>query len=103
MSDSEGVDIITCTHCGTRNRVGAYESTLRPVCGRCRSSLEPAIEAYKLTAPSPQKPFPPGRKTQRGTKIAIGVGVFLAVLGFVLFQQKSKAHTTEVWPFRSVA
>jgi hypothetical protein len=88
MSDLQAVDdIITCTHCGTRNRVGSYESTLRPVCGRCHSSLEPAIEAYKLKAPSPPKPFPPDRKIQRDTKIFIGVGVVFALLGFVLFQQ----------------
>jgi hypothetical protein len=43
MIDSEVVDIIICAHCGTRNRVKGHNKTLRPVCGRCGSSLEPPL------------------------------------------------------------
>src|SRR5262245_28118742 len=35
----EGQRIITCPHCGAKNRIPASRAALHPACGRCRQPL----------------------------------------------------------------
>lgn len=39
--------IVSCPTCGSRNRIGIYSATLRPVCGKCKTPLDAAININK--------------------------------------------------------
>jgi hypothetical protein len=94
MSDFEVVDsIIICQQCGARNRVGTYASTLTPVCGKCRASLQTAIETYRHEDhSSPESTFANPPRAHRNAKLYVGLGIIFVVLGVgavVLLQEKS--------------
>lgn len=82
MADFDVVgDLITCPNCGAHNRVGAYSSLLRPVCGRCHGSLTAVIENIFKSAPASQRTYiiHPRKSRKRLT-----IGVVLAVLIVIL-------------------
>jgi hypothetical protein len=89
-------DIIKCPNCGTNNRVGGYESNLRPICGRCRSPLEKAIEAFREKTPSSaQKTFLQYNYSEK-TKIIIGIvlSFFFICIAFIIYQIKQPNQTS---------
>lgn len=46
-------NIVSCTNCGTKNRMTNYVSSLTPLCGRCKHEIRPQ---YSLSARPPNNP-----------------------------------------------
>src|SRR5712691_1954361 len=89
--DYEVVREVSCPKCDTRNWIGIYSKSLRPICGKCKASLEPVLQGSQCTS---NTTLPPSiKKSKRNVAyILIGLVIGAFFITYLFFQQKERSQ-----------